>query len=108
MAKGKESHNDKKLKRKKYEKELRRLQAELCKLQDWVRHKGLRVKLLPYDLSNLPYDPIAGLSVAAVALPRMAPMAQARRLEEYSGRNRHRTLQLFNLRFVQLMGGNRQ
>jgi polyphosphate kinase 2 len=31
------------LKRKKYEKELRRLQADLCKLQDWVRHKGLRV-----------------------------------------------------------------
>ena len=31
------------LKRKKYEKELRRLQAELCKLQDWVRYKGLRV-----------------------------------------------------------------
>lgn len=34
---------NKKLKRKKYDKELRRLQAELCKLQDWVRHKGLRV-----------------------------------------------------------------
>jgi polyphosphate kinase 2 len=33
----------KKLKTKKYEKELRRLQAELCKLQDWVKHKGLRV-----------------------------------------------------------------
>jgi polyphosphate kinase len=33
----------KSLKRKEYEKELRRLQAELCKLQDWVKHKGLRV-----------------------------------------------------------------
>jgi polyphosphate kinase 2 len=32
-----------KLKRKRYEKELRELQAELCKLQDWVKHKGLRV-----------------------------------------------------------------
>jgi polyphosphate kinase 2 len=32
-----------KLKRKKYQKELRKLQAELCKLQDWVKHKGLRV-----------------------------------------------------------------
>lgn len=32
-----------KLKRKKYEKELRKLQAELCKLQEWVKHKGLRV-----------------------------------------------------------------
>jgi polyphosphate kinase 2 len=32
----------KNLKRKEYEKELRRLQAELCMLQDWVKHKGLR------------------------------------------------------------------
>ena len=31
------------MKRKKYEKELRKLQAELCYLQDWVKHKGLRV-----------------------------------------------------------------
>lgn len=31
------------LKRKIYEKELRKLQAELCKLQDWIRYKGLRV-----------------------------------------------------------------
>jgi polyphosphate kinase len=30
------------LKRKKYDKELRRLQAELCKLQAWVKYKGLR------------------------------------------------------------------
>jgi len=39
------SHADesKKLKTKKYEKELRDLQARLCKLQDWVKHKGLRV-----------------------------------------------------------------
>lgn len=34
---------EKPLKRKIYEKELRRLQKELCKLQDWVKHKGLRV-----------------------------------------------------------------
>ena len=33
----------KKLKRKEYEKELLRLQAELCILQEWVKHKGLRV-----------------------------------------------------------------
>jgi polyphosphate kinase 2 len=32
-----------KLKSKRYEKELRRLQGELCKLQDWVKHNGLRV-----------------------------------------------------------------
>src|SRR5262245_30218209 len=32
-----------KLTRKDYEKELQRLQAELCILQEWVKHKGLRV-----------------------------------------------------------------
>ena len=32
-----------KLKRKDYENALGRLQAELCALQDWVKHKGLRV-----------------------------------------------------------------
>jgi len=32
-----------KLKNKEYVEELRRLQAELCRLQDWVKHKGLRV-----------------------------------------------------------------
>lgn len=32
-----------KLKRKDYEKELRKLQAELCHLQAWVKDKGLRV-----------------------------------------------------------------
>src|SRR5688572_16234550 len=31
------------MKRKHYEKELRKLQAELCRLQEWVKHKGLRV-----------------------------------------------------------------
>ncbi len=32
-----------KLKRKEYEKELRRLQADLCELQEWVKYKRLRV-----------------------------------------------------------------
>jgi polyphosphate kinase 2 len=32
--------------RKEYEKELRRLQVELCRLQDWVRHEGLRIVLI--------------------------------------------------------------
>lgn len=32
-----------KMKRKHYEKELRKLQVELCRLQDWVKLKGLRV-----------------------------------------------------------------
>jgi polyphosphate kinase len=31
------------LKRKEYEKELRKLQTELCRLQAWVKEKGLRV-----------------------------------------------------------------
>jgi polyphosphate kinase 2 len=47
MAKNNRDENDgngsKALGRKVYEKELRRLQGELCKLQDWVKHAGLRV-----------------------------------------------------------------
>jgi polyphosphate kinase 2 (PPK2 family) len=39
MAKKDTPEEEKPLKRKKYEKELRRLQAELCKLQDWVKYK---------------------------------------------------------------------
>jgi Polyphosphate kinase 2 (PPK2) len=35
-----------KMKRKDYEKELLRLQAQLCLLQDWVKHKGLRVVIV--------------------------------------------------------------
>jgi len=31
------------MKRKKYEKEMRKLQTELCLLQDWVKQEGLRV-----------------------------------------------------------------
>jgi polyphosphate kinase 2 len=40
MAKTKEKSGE--LKSKRYEKELRRLQGELCRLQEWVKHKGLR------------------------------------------------------------------
>ena len=43
MSKKETKKSDRKLKRKTYEKELRKLQAELCKLQEWVKHKGLRV-----------------------------------------------------------------
>src|SRR5271155_487755 len=43
MAKQDSSETDKTLKRKHYDKELRQLQGELCKLQDWVKFKGLRV-----------------------------------------------------------------
>lgn len=35
-----------KLKKKEYEKELRKLQVELVKLQEWVKHKGLKVVVL--------------------------------------------------------------
>lgn len=38
-----QSTGNRSLKRKEYEAELRRLQAELCKLQEWVKHKQLRV-----------------------------------------------------------------
>src|SRR5215510_3984264 len=44
--KGNEDNGKKKLKRKEYEKELRRLQAELCHLQAWVKEKGLRVMVV--------------------------------------------------------------
>src|SRR6516162_973537 len=37
---------DNKLKRKDYEKELRKLQVELCRLQEWVKYKGLRVIII--------------------------------------------------------------
>jgi polyphosphate kinase 2 (PPK2 family) len=43
MAKSEGENGKGRLKRKIYEKELRQLQAELCRLQDWVKYKGLRV-----------------------------------------------------------------
>ena len=39
----KTSSKNGKLKTRRYEKELRKLQAELCRLQDWVKHNRLRV-----------------------------------------------------------------
>jgi polyphosphate kinase 2 len=41
MAAGKE--NSKKMKRKEYEKHLRKLQVELCRLQDWIKAEGARI-----------------------------------------------------------------
>ena len=38
----KEGSDKRKLTRKKYEKKLRKLQEDLCKLQEWVKHKGMR------------------------------------------------------------------
>ena len=46
MAKKENGGDNGRLKRKEYEKELDRLHAELCKLQDWVKYKGLRVILV--------------------------------------------------------------
>src|SRR5260370_33621863 len=46
MSQQEASHEAQSLKRKTYEKELRRLQGELCKLQDWVKYKGLRVMVV--------------------------------------------------------------
>ena len=41
-----EQRNGQKMKRKTYEKELHKLQVELCHLQDWVRHKGVRAMII--------------------------------------------------------------
>jgi polyphosphate kinase len=41
--KAKTANSKPKLKRKEYEKELRRLQADLCQLQEWVKHTGQRI-----------------------------------------------------------------
>ena len=43
MSKHEQGNEKAKLKRKAYEKELRKLQTELCLLQQWVVHAGLRV-----------------------------------------------------------------
>jgi polyphosphate kinase 2 len=42
MSKHHEEETKPKMKRKEYEKELRKLQTDLCKLQSWVVHKGIR------------------------------------------------------------------
>jgi polyphosphate kinase 2 len=41
-----EAGEGEKLKRKTYEKTLRKLQGELCRLQEWVKHEGLRVVIV--------------------------------------------------------------
>ena len=46
MSKKPGSSSSKKLSKKKYEKELYKLQVELCRLQEWVVEKGLRVIVL--------------------------------------------------------------
>src|ERR1041385_9556728 len=46
MSKKSDSNGDQKMSGKKYAKELRKLQEELCKLQAWVKHKGLRMIII--------------------------------------------------------------
>jgi polyphosphate kinase len=46
MANTEEDGGKPKMKGKAYMKELRRLQAELCTLQEWVKHKGLRIMIV--------------------------------------------------------------
>src|SRR3954469_20141473 len=46
MSKDPNENGARKMKGKKYMKEMRKLQGELCKLQEWVKHKGLRVIII--------------------------------------------------------------
>ena len=46
MKKKSKSNGPEKMKGKEYEKELRKLQARLCHLQDWVKEKGLRIVIV--------------------------------------------------------------
>ena len=45
-AHAKAIHADGKMKRKVYEKELHKLQVELCRLQDWIKETGERIIIL--------------------------------------------------------------
>ena len=45
-ARRRSAHTNGKMKRKHYEKELRKLQVELCLLQDWVKETGERIIIL--------------------------------------------------------------
>ena len=40
------AHKNGKLSNKAYAREMRHLQAELCRLQDWVKHEGLRIVIV--------------------------------------------------------------
>jgi len=46
MARGEEASSDSRMKRKDYEKELKKLQVQLCHLQEWVKEKKARVIIL--------------------------------------------------------------
>src|SRR5678815_2574744 len=46
MKENSNPNGEKKMTNKKYVKELRKLQGELCRLQEWVKHKGLRAIII--------------------------------------------------------------
>jgi polyphosphate kinase len=46
MSKPSKTNGTMKMRTKKYAKELRKLQGDLCKLQEWVKYKGLRVIII--------------------------------------------------------------
>ena len=46
MAAPSRAKEPEKLSNKEYTKELTKLQVKICKLQDWVKHKGLRVVIV--------------------------------------------------------------
>ncbi len=46
MSEKSKSNKEGKLKREFYEKELRKLQSKLCTMQEWIKHKGLRVIII--------------------------------------------------------------
>ena len=48
------SVDDGRMKRKLYEKELRRLQVELCRVQDWVKAEGASNCVTPFDCPAAP------------------------------------------------------
>jgi polyphosphate kinase 2 (PPK2 family) len=52
MKKKSKPNGPEKMKAEKYEKELRKLQVQLCHLQDWVKQKGLRVIVI-FDAATL-------------------------------------------------------
>src|SRR5262245_64011072 len=45
-VRAKAAHANGKMKRKVYEKELHKLQVELCRLQDWIKETGERIIIL--------------------------------------------------------------
>src|SRR3974377_1614159 len=46
MSENHKTNHDEKLSNKRYMKQLRKLQAELCKLQEWVKYKKLRAIII--------------------------------------------------------------